>query len=80
MFFPYIKDIASKDVTSIDIDENIGTAIKLMIETDHRALVVKDGHFNHIILAQDILMEDHTQLDLNMPLRKATIHRLPKIN
>ncbi len=51
-----------------------------MIESDHRALIVEDGHFNHILLAQDILMTDHANLDLNMPVRDAILHRLPTIN
>ena len=80
MFFPYVKDIASKDIVSIDINQTIGQAIKLMIKTDHRAIVVNDGHFHHIILAQDILMANHSELDLNKSLKDSCIHRLPKIH
>lgn len=80
MFFPYIKDIATQELSTIDITDTVGSAIHTMIESDHRALVVKDGHFNHLILAQDLLTTNHQTLDLNQPVKEAVIHRLPKIH
>ncbi|BCN93469.1 hypothetical protein THMIRHAM_12540 [Thiomicrorhabdus immobilis] len=80
MFFPYIKDIASTEITTLSINHTIGEAIQTMIKSDHRSIVIIDGHFNHILLAQDILTLNSDELDLDLPISEAVIHRLPKIN
>lgn len=80
MFFPYIKEIASTDLTKIPMEHTIGQAIQRMIETQHRSLIVEDGYFYYILLAQDILTLNHAELDLNLPVSKAVLHRLPKID
>ena len=80
MFFPYIKEIATTDLITIPMDHTIGQAIQLMIDSEHRSLIVKDGHFYNILLAQDILTLNHSELDLKLPISKAELHRLPKID
>lgn len=80
MFFPFVKDIASKEVISMPINKTIAEAIQIMIETNHRAIVILDGHFHHILLAQDILTLNENELDLSQPISSATIHKLPHIN
>ncbi|MEA1987730.1 MAG: diguanylate cyclase [Pseudomonadota bacterium] len=80
MFFPFVKDIASKEVISIPINKTIGEAIQVMIESNHRAIVILDGHFHHILLAQDILTLNEGELDLNQPISSTIIHKLPHIH
>ena len=80
MFFPFVKDIASKDVISMPINKTIGDAIQVMIESNHRAIVILDGHFHHILLAQDILTLNENKLDLNQPVSSAIIHKPPHIH
>ena len=80
MFFPFVKDIASKEVISMPINKTIGDAIQVMIESNHRAIVILDGHFHHILLAQDILTLNENELDLNQPVSSAIIHKLPHIH
>ncbi len=80
MFFPYIKEIATTDLIKIPMEHTIGQAIQRMIESKHRSLIVEDGHFYYILLAQDILTLNHAELDLTLPISKAVLHRLPKID
>lgn len=80
MFFPYIKDIAIKDVIKISIDHTIGEAIDKMISGGHRNIVIEDGHFFHILLAKDILTLEYSELDLKQPISKAKLHRLPQVH
>lgn len=80
MFFPYVKDIASTEITMLSINHTIGEAIQAMIKSDHRSIIIVDGHYHHILLAQDILTLNTHELNLDLPISKAVIHRLPKIN
>jgi len=80
MFFPYIKDIATTDIVSMSINQTLGEAIQTMIKCDHRGIVIIDGHFHHILLAQDILTLKHDDIDLDKPIAESVIHRLPQIN
>lgn len=80
MFFPYIKDIAIKDVIKISIDHTIGEAIDKMIHGGHRNIVIEDGHFFHILLAKDILTLEYSDLDLKQPISHAELHRLPQVH
>lgn len=80
MFFPYIKEIASKDLVTIEMNKTIGEAIQKMIQSGRRSIIILDGHFFHMLLANDILTLDQSELNLDHPISKAIIHRLPKIN
>lgn len=80
MFFPYIKDIAITDIVKITIQNTIGEAIQKMIQSGHRSIVVEEGHFFHILLAQDILTLDQAELNLQQPISEAKLHRLPQIH
>lgn len=79
MFFPYVKDIASSKIISININDSLNDAIQKMLQTDHRYLVVEGGHYKHIVLAQDILKLEPKSSELQQPISQSIIRTLPQI-
>lgn len=69
MKFPKIGDIATTTVISVDSSETIFEAIKLMLDSVHRNIVVIDGHIFRILSVSDILSLKIRNTDLMQPLK-----------
>jgi CBS domain-containing protein len=46
MQFPKVKEIATKEVVKITLDDSIGDAVTKMYANNHRDVVVEDAHNN----------------------------------
>jgi len=79
MQFPIIGDIASTNVVSIDINESIVSAIDLMLKHEHRNIVVVDKNNFYIFTVLDILNIQTLGIELESPLSKLTLSKIPII-
>lgn len=80
MKFPSISDIATKTVISIKISGTASDAIEKILKHEHRHVVVVDGDDYYIISVVDILHLQEKKVDLNTPLSKLKLKKVPTIN
>ncbi|MCX6052410.1 MAG: diguanylate cyclase [Campylobacterales bacterium] len=80
MKFPIIRDIASRKVISVGINESAQSAIELMLENEHRNVVVIDKNEYFIISVIDVLHLRKQEIPLDTPLNKLELLRIPVIN
>lgn len=79
MRFPIIGDIASTDVDTVDINNSISQAIDVMLEHEHRNVIVRDGDLFRILTVIDVLNIESKDLDLNLPLSELELRLVPTI-
>ena len=56
MKFPMIGDITSTNVVSVDLDTSIATAIELMLDSEHRNIIVEEEGSFYIFTVMDVLI------------------------
>lgn len=80
MKFPTIGEIATTSVVSIDIDNTISDAMKVMFSHDHRNIVVIDGDTFRILKITDILNMKIQKIDPSSSLRDLELSIVPVAN
>ncbi|WP_304544349.1 diguanylate cyclase [Sulfurimonas microaerophilic] len=79
MKFPSAGDIASTQVVSIDISEPISKAIDMMIESDHRDIIVQDYDLFYVLTAIEVLKLRESTIKLTDPISHLTLKRTPAV-
>ncbi|MCK5538599.1 MAG: diguanylate cyclase [Bacteroidales bacterium] len=79
MKFPSVSDIASTSVIYVDITSSITNALDIMLEHDHRNIVVADKNCFRILTITDILNIQKNNLNLNMCLSELNLSEIPTI-
>ncbi len=79
MKFPIIGDIASRAVVSINIHHSIADAIELMLENEHRNVIVEDINRYYILTVLDILRFQNLDIDLHTKLNTLRLCEVPVI-
>lgn len=79
MRFPQVYEIATTTVKSVDIDSTIANAIEVMINQEHRKLVVIDGDKYRIITVMDVIKLQNNHYDLGVKLSKLDLLAIPQI-
>ena len=69
MRFPSISDIASTTVIYIDSSASISDAIEMMLENNHRNIIIKDVDIYRILTVVDILNMQSKSIDLTASLK-----------
>jgi len=80
MKFPVVSEIASRSVVKIDSKSFISDAISLMLEHDHRNVIVVDKSIYRILTIIDILNIQARNIDLNIPLSELDLLVVPTID
>ncbi|MFK5891629.1 MAG: diguanylate cyclase [Pseudomonadota bacterium] len=80
MHFPLLRDIATTNVVSIEIDNTASDAIEKILKNKHRNIVVVGEDDFFIMTALDILQIQSLQKDLNTPLCDLQLTKIPTIN
>ncbi|WP_455756761.1 diguanylate cyclase [Sulfurimonas sp.] len=79
MKFPLISDIASTSVVSVDITSSVAEAIGMMLDKDHRNVIVIDKDCFKILTVIDILNIQKNKLDLSVKLSEVHLDIVPVI-
>ena len=64
MKFPSLKDIASTLVTCVDINNSVGDALNIMLQYNHRDVIVTDGDCFRIMTVSDIMEMQSNNLSI----------------
>ncbi|MBN2816645.1 MAG: diguanylate cyclase [Campylobacterales bacterium] len=80
MKFPTIRDIATKDVVTVNMTDTISVAVESIFESQHRtALVPHEGEY-FVFGAADLLKMSASGLDVQKPLNTLTLRKVPSIH
>ncbi len=80
MKFPKISDIASTSIIHVDITSSIADALEVMLEHNHRSVVVKDNKSFRILRVLDILNIQKDKLDIETKLSVLNLAIIPLIS
>ena len=80
MKFPNIGDIATTSVVSIDIKSTFNETINMMLNNEHRNIIVTDSNDFYIMSIIDILNVQEKKIDVNTPLSELNLLKIPVIN
>ncbi len=80
MFFPSLGLIATTNVITVDINENVQTALNRMHEHNHRSVIVVDGPQHYILTSKDIIRLRLEGIGFETPLFKVHLRPLPLIS
>jgi diguanylate cyclase (GGDEF)-like protein len=80
MKFPMISDIATKKVASVDITSSVSQALDIMLDANHRNIIVLDGNEFRVLTVVNVLsiLENNTTLDIK--LSELKLSKIPTIN
>jgi diguanylate cyclase (GGDEF)-like protein len=79
MRFPMISDIATTAVISIDVSKTVADALDVMLQQEHRSIVITDKKMFKIFTVIDILEIKDKQISLETPLYKLDLQSIPTI-
>ena len=80
MRFPLISDIASTSVSCVDISSSVENALDVMLEHNHRDVVVLDNDDFRILTVIDVLNIQKNSLKLGMKLFELNLPIVPVLN
>jgi len=80
MRFPVVGDIASTNIVKIDSSDSISNAIALMLENDHRNIIVVDKDIYRILTVIDILNIQSQKIDLSKELNELDLQIVSTID
>ncbi len=80
MIFPKIAEIATTYVTSVTATETLSCAVDLMLETEHRHIVVIAGKKFCMLSIHDLLRINREHTDKTLPLSSLQLKSLPFVN
>jgi len=79
MKFPSIADIATLSIISLDIKETLSRALEIMLEQEHRNLVVIDNGRFRLLNVMDIIQKQEEQINLDILLEDMNLIEIPTI-
>ena len=79
MKFPSIYEIATTNVNYVDVSISIVDAIDIMLQNNHRNVIVKDSDEYKILTVLDVLKIKKDAIDLNLPLSSLKLINLPTV-
>jgi diguanylate cyclase (GGDEF)-like protein len=74
-----ISDIATTAVISIDVSKTVADALDVMLQQEHRSIVITDKKMFKIFTVIDILEIKDKQISLETPLYKLDLQSIPTI-
>lgn len=80
MFFPTLGLIATTNVITADIHENIQQALDRMHEFKHRSIIVVNGRLYYTLSTKDIIRLKVEEIDFSTPLSQIVLRPLPVID
>ena len=80
MKFPSIKDIASQTVISVDMNCLVCDALDIMLEQNHRNVIVLDADCFRVLTVIDVLAIQKKHGSLDIPLSKVSLGKVPTID
>ena len=80
MKFPTISEITTTSVIQVPVSASVETALDLMLESNHRSIIVKDETCYRVFNAANILDMIEKGLELSIPLEELTLPHVPTIN
>lgn len=80
MKFPLIKDIASPKVISVDVNCLVCDALDIMLEQNHRNVIVLDGDFFRVLTVIDVLAIQTQHGSLDIALSEVLLSKVPTIS
>jgi len=80
MRFPTMGNIATTSVVKVDIDETLQTALSVMLDHDHRNIIVVDEYDFRILTVIDIINIQKNKIDLDTKLSQLNLAKLPTIS
>ena len=80
MKFPTIEEIATTSVVQVPITSMIGDALDIMLQQNHRSLIVVDDDKYRILTVMDVLNAQSNNLDLEMSLSELNLAQIPSID
>jgi len=79
MKFPTVGDIATLSVVSIDKSDTLKHAIAIMIECEHRNIVIKDNNNFSVLNVLDVVNFQNQNYDLQIKLSELNLPAIPTI-
>jgi len=80
MNFPKIYEIATTQVSKVNVDASLCEAIELMFQSEHRHIVVTDNNRFYSLGIYDVLRLSRTYIDKHLPLREISLSSLPTLH
>ena len=80
MKFPIMYNIASTSVIHVDITSSLKTALSLMLEHNHRNIIVIDSDCFRILTIVDILNIQRKGINLDIKLSELNLSKVPTID
>jgi len=82
MQFPKVKEIATKEVVKITLDDSIGDAVTKMYANNHRDVVVEDAHNNSygILKVNDLIRMKLSNIDFDTKVSQIKYDKIATIN
>jgi diguanylate cyclase (GGDEF)-like protein len=82
MQFPKVKEIATKEVVKITLDDSIGDAVTKMYANNHRDVVVEDTHNNSygILKVNDLIRMKLSNIDFDTKISQIKYDKIATIN
>jgi len=79
MKFPRISEIATTSVIKVEIDSSISAALEIMLQQNHRSVIVVDKDCFRILSVPDILNIQEKKIDHNKKLSELNLSTIPSI-
>ena len=79
MKFPLVSDIASTSVAQIDIKSSVAEALEIMLEYNHRNVIVVDGDCFRLLTVVNVLKIQKNHSSLDMQLSELDLSKIPLI-
>ncbi len=80
MHFPLISEITTTDVTAIPETAALSQAIELMLNSEHRHIVVTDESSYYLLSIYDVLRINRERIDKKIALNTENLAKLPTIH
>ncbi|MEA3553045.1 MAG: diguanylate cyclase [Campylobacterota bacterium] len=80
MKFPIIKELATKNVVSVDFDVTLNEAIELMYKYNHRNVIVINENNFYILTASDLLQLKLKEYNFSAKLSTVKLEKIPTID
>jgi len=80
MKFPYVRDIATTNVIKTDITSSLSDALDLLLDEDHRDILITDNDKYRIFSIYDVLKYQSSDIDLSLQLSEFNLRIIPTIS
>ncbi|MEA2099687.1 MAG: CBS domain-containing protein [Campylobacterota bacterium] len=80
MKFPLVSDIATTLVSYVDITSSIANALDMMLEQNHRNIIVIDSDCFRVLTVLDVLQIEKNKICLDIKLSELNLSKVPEIH